>query len=102
MTIDIKTLTGRTIAGSGTATRARSGASSGSAKSTAGDSGDSVTLTGIAAQLTQLTDMIRSLPVVDQSRVADVHLEVINGNYTVDVPVTAYKFVVFESALDRE
>lgn len=99
MTIDIKTLTGRTIAGSGTATRARSGASSGSAKSTAGDS---VTLTGIAAQLTQLTDMIHSLPVVDQSRVADVHLEVINGNYTVDVPVTAYKFVVFESALDRE
>ena len=62
-------------------------------------SGDKVSLTNTAHQLTELTEQVKGLPVVDTQRVEAVRAAVQSGTYEIDAGRVADKLVGLEQAL---
>ena len=63
---------------------------------------DVVTLTDLAARLQKLTDAVRDLPVVDQTRVSAFKDALTNGDYAIDEQAIADKLSAFEAELGRQ
>ena len=60
-----------------------------------------VTLTDLAARLQRLTDAVAQLPVVDQTRVAELKKSIDSGEYRIDDKQVADKVAAFEALLPQ-
>ncbi|MGD8588181.1 MAG: flagellar biosynthesis anti-sigma factor FlgM [Chromatiales bacterium] len=78
-------------------TNKASNAHSSDPKST--DQGDTVSLTGTAAQLQQLENRITKMPVVDAQLVKEVQHKLATGSFLVDPESSATKLLTLETSL---
>ncbi len=83
MGIDIRGLTGQPIgsAGPGKSKKTKDGQSSTGATGSAGESSDTMSLTGSASKLQELEAHIASLPIMDATHIADIQRALATGSY---------------------
>ena len=101
MAIDIRNVSSGKIATGTTSNRKIKGNSVAASDSESDLSGDSVELTGKAAQIGSLIQKMMAMPAVDYSRVEPIKEKIENGSYEIEDERVADKMLDFESGYSR-